>query len=121
MNTSKLLIGLVIVVFAAAGYLQWQLGKIKPSEPGVASFNFVLEGKQYKPDTVSVGLGDTVVFNIDNRDNEDHGLHLPEFGVAEAIPALQKRSIQFVASRSGTAATSCASGHPEKITVIVES
>lgn len=90
------------------------------STAGVRSFDFVLQNQAYSPDTVRVKLGDTVVFNIDNKDNENHGLHLPQFGLAEAIPPLQKTSIQFVASQEGSVSTSCAAGHPEKINVIVE-
>jgi len=86
----------------------------------VRSFDFVLQNKAYLPDNVRLKLGDTVVFNIDNRDNENHGLHLQEFGVAESIPPLQKSSVMFIASQVGSVATSCAQGHPEKINVIVE-
>ena len=117
----KLFIGIFIVLIGIVGYLFVRLNNLSGNTPGVRSFDFVLQNQAYSPDTVKVKLGDTVIFNIDNKDNEDHGLHLPQFGVAETVPPLQKTSIQFVASQVGSVATSCASNHPEKINVIIES
>jgi len=116
----KYLFGILIVLLGVAGYLFVKINSFSSSGPGVKSFDFVLQNQAYSPDTVKVKLGDTVVFNIDNQDNEDHGLHLPQFGVSEAILPLQKSSVQFVASQVGSVATSCAANHPEKINVIVE-
>jgi plastocyanin domain-containing protein len=116
---------LLLIVISAIVYYSLQLKKFSSmqgvSDQDIRNFDFVLQNKAYQPDTVKLKLGETVVFNIDNRDNESHGLHLPQFGVAQAIPALQKASVQFVANQTGSVATSCASGHPEKINVIVES
>ena len=116
----KLFVGIFIVLIGMAGYLFVRLNNLSGDTPGVKSFDFVLQNKAYSPDTVRVKLGDTVVFNIDNQDNESHGLHLQQFGVAEPVPPLQKVSIQFTATQLGSVVTSCASGHPEKINVIVE-
>lgn len=119
----KLLVVMLIIFAGAIGYLTSQVSSLSQSGGGgskVKSFSFVLENSAYKPDTARVKLGDTVVFNIDNRDNESHGLHLQQFGVAEAIPPLQKTSITFTATKVGTVATTCAQGHPEKINVVVE-
>lgn len=117
----KFVVGIFAVIVAILGYLSWRTSDLSNDTPGVKSFNFVLQNQAYSPDTVKVKLGDTVIFNIDNKDSEDHGLHLPQFGVAEVVPPLQKTSIQFVASQVGLVATSCATGHPEKINVVVES
>jgi len=116
----KYLIGVLVILAGVIGYLFSRVNDLSNNTPGVKRFDFVLQDKAYVPDTARVNLNDTVIFTIDNRDNEDHGLHLPQFGVAEAIPPLQKTSIQFVASQVGSVATSCATGHPEKINVIVE-
>jgi len=117
----KFLIGTLVIFLAILGYLYWKVNNISSNAPSTKSFNLVLQDKAYNPDTVRVRLGDTVIFNIDNKDNENHGLHLPQFGLAEAVPPLQKTSIQFVANKTGSVSTSCAVGHPEKINVIVES
>jgi plastocyanin len=117
----KYIVGILVLLVGAVGYLFFRINGLSESAPGLKSFNIVLQNQAYSPDTVKVKLGDTVIFNIDNKDNEDHGLHLPQFGVAEAVPPLQKTSVQFVASQAGSVATSCATNHPEKINVIVES
>ncbi len=116
----KYLIGVLVLLVGAVGYLFFRINSLSDNTPGVKSFEIVLQNQAYSPDTVRVKLGDTVVFNIDNKDNEDHGLHLPQFGVAEGVPPLQKTSVRFVANQAGTVATSCATNHPEKINVIVE-
>lgn len=116
----KILIVVLIAFLGAVGFLSWKVNNLDANSPKVKVFNVVLKDKAYKPDTVDVNLGDTVVFNIDNRDNENHGLHLPEFNVAEAIPPLQKTSVQFFANRTGTTSSSCATDHPEKIVVNVK-
>lgn len=117
------LFALLLVAVGAIGYYSLQLKEFSSvkgvTSQGIRNFDFVLQNKAYIPDTVKLKLGETVVFNIDNRDNESHGLHLPQFGVAQAIPALQKASVEFVANQTGSIATSCTQGHPEKINVIV--
>lgn len=117
----KLLIGTLVVFIGIVGFLSWKVSDLGANSPKTKVFNVVLEDSAYKPDMVDVELGDTVVFNIDNRDNENHGLHLPEFNVAEAVPPLQITSVQFVANRTGTTSSSCATDHPEKIIVNVKS
>lgn len=112
------IIGVFVLIL---GFLYWKVNGLSSNQSGTKTFSFVLENSQYVPDTIRVNLGDTVVFNIVNKDNEEHGLHLPEFGVAEGIPALQQTSVQFIANKVGTSVTSCATDHPEKINVIVES
>lgn len=118
----KYLIGIFILLIGAVGYLFFKKNSLLYNTLGLSlkSFDFVLQNQAYSPDTVRVKLGDIVIFNIDNQDNESHGLHLAQFGVAEVIPPLQKVSIQFTATQVGSVATSCASNHPEKINVIVE-
>lgn len=98
------MIGALVVLAGLGGYFNSRIN----SSSGVKEFDFVLRGKAYIPDTVRVKLGDTVVFNIDNQDNESHGLHLQQFGVAETIPALRKTSVKFTATSAGTVATTCA-------------
>lgn len=127
MKQSYLIPGLTVLLLVAVGiigYYSLQLKKFSSvqgiSNQGFRSFNFVLQNKAYSPDIIKLKLGETVVFNIDNRDNESHGLHLPQFGVAQGVPPLQKTSVQFVANQTGSVETSCAQGHPEKINVIVK-
>lgn len=115
----KILIIILIAFLGAVGFLSWKANNLEVNSPKAKVFNLILDNKTYKPDTVDVNLGDTVVFNIDNRDNENHGLHLPEFNVAEAIPPLQKTSVQFIANRTGATTSSCATDHPEKVIVNV--
>ncbi len=128
MKQNYLLPGLIVSLVVAIGLIGYYSIQIKQlssvqgdTNQGVRSFNFTLQNKAYIPDTVKLKLGETVVFNIDNRDNESHGLHLPQFGVVQGVPPLQETSVQFVANQAGSVATSCAQGHPEKINVMVES
>lgn len=117
-NIVSILVVLLIGLAAVGGYFY---SKANALSSGVKEFSFILKDKKYIPDTVKVKLGDSVTFKIDNQDDEVHGLHLKEFGVAESIPPLQKVSFQFKATQTGSLATTCAVGHPENITVIVES
>lgn len=88
--------------------------------PSAREFNLTLENETYQPKIIEVNLNDRVTLNIENKDNVNHGLHLPEFDVVESILPLSRKQIIFTAAKQGMLAGSCANeAHKENLTVNV--
>ncbi len=84
------------------------------------AFNLTLSKEQYQPAKIQVNLNDTVTLNVENKDNILHGLHLVQFNIAESIPPLSRKTIQFVATKNGSITAGCANDqHKEKLDVEV--
>ena len=82
----------------------------------------ILQGFNYNPDTITVKKGSTVKLIIDNKDNVNHGLHLPQFGILDSIPPNSIKNVQFKAietSTNGQAVPTCAQEHGETLTINV--
>jgi len=81
-----------------------------------------LQGFQYNPDTITVKEGSVVRLVIDNKDNVNHGLHLPQFGVIDSIPPNTLKTVQFnaiITSTNGQAVPTCSQEHGETLTINV--
>jgi len=81
-----------------------------------------LQGFKYNPDTIIVKEGSQVRLTIDNKDNVNHGLHLPQFGIVEGIPPKSVKTVSFVAvktSTNGLAVPTCSQEHGETLTINV--
>jgi cytochrome c oxidase subunit II len=68
----------------------------------------------FEPSEVRVKLGEKVRFNITNVDVA-HGIAIPALGLRETLPAGQKTTVEFTASKQGSfkfvCSVFCGSGH----------
>ena len=84
--------------------------------------NTVIQGFQYRPDTITVKEGSKVRLTIENKDNVLHGLHLPQFGLNGGTPGGATKTFEFVARETptnGQALPTCTQEHGEKLTIKV--
>ena len=91
-------------------------------DDGVVEVTTVLQGFQYQPDTITVKEGSTVRLTIDNRDNVNHGLHLPQFGIVQGMAPLKITTVEFTAidtPTNGQAIPTCSKEHGETLTINV--
>ena len=82
----------------------------------------VIQGFQYKPDTITIKEGSKVRLTIENKDNVVHGLHLPQFGIVDSQPPLNTKTVEFIAketSTNGQALPTCSQEHGETLTFII--
>jgi plastocyanin domain-containing protein len=88
--------------------------------PGeIVEVKTVLQGFKYSPDSITVKEGSKVRLTIENRDNVNHGLHLPQFGIVEGQPPLGVKTVEFVAREipnNGQAVPTCSQEHGETLT-----
>jgi len=78
-----------------------------------------IQGFQYDPDVITVKEGSRVRLIIENKDNVVHGLHLPQFGIVDSQPALNTKTVEFIAkvtSTNGQALPTCSQEHGETLT-----
>jgi len=97
-------------------------GNVVKSVDGITEVKTTLQGFQYNPDTITVKKGTTVRLTIENKDNVNHGLHLPQFGIMDSIPALSTKTVEFTAVETptnGQAMPTCAQEHGETLTIKV--
>jgi len=91
--------------------------------PGeVVEVKTVIQGFQYKPDTITVKEGSKVRLIIENKDNVVHGLHLPQFGIVDSQPPLNTKTVEFIATdnpTNGQAVPTCSQEHGETLTFII--
>lgn len=90
----------------------------------VVQVDMTSEQWEFKPATLRVKQGDTVILRIKSLDVV-HGFGLPEFGADQPTPPGQETTIRFVADKPGTysffCTVFCGTGHPDhKGTLIVE-
>ncbi|MDA2922994.1 cupredoxin domain-containing protein [Patescibacteria group bacterium AH-259-L07] len=126
---NKIILGIIVVVLIAiGGYFLLQSEPQQQSEPEpqpqVKEFNIVARRFAFDPDTITVNKGDTVKLNITSTDTT-HGLAISEFGVNAILPPGETKTIEFVASQSGSytmfCSVACGSGHFDmKGTLIVK-
>jgi len=86
---------------------------------GIVVVKTLLQGFEYKPDVITVKEGSKVRLVIDNKDSVNHGLHLPQFGVAKALQPNAINTIEFTAVDSpsnGLAMPTCTQEHGEVLT-----
>jgi len=124
-KSTKIGLGLFVLVIVA-GFMFTRGGSITGNVvavsggPGeIIEINTVLHNFQYSPDVITVKKGSTVKLTIDNKDNVEHGLHLPQFGIVEGISPLSTKTVQFTAvegPNNGQAAFTCAQEHGETLT-----
>jgi len=124
-KSTKIGLGLFVFVLVV-GFMFTRGGSITGSAVAVAGgpgevveINTVLQAFQYSPDVITVKKGSTVKLTIDNKDNVEHGLHLPQFGIVEGIPPLGTKTVQFTAveaPNNGQAVPTCALEHGETLT-----
>lgn len=72
------------------------------------SFNIIIQGGAYNPDTVVVNQGDTVNLELTAADAA-YGFTQPDYGFNAAIPKGKTQTIQFQALQSGNFTFYCAS------------
>jgi len=87
-------------------------------------FTIVARRFVFEPDTITVNAGDTVKLTINSVD-VTHGFAISEFGVNATLFPGQTKTVEFVASRSGTyrmfCSIVCGSGHSSmKGTLVVQ-
>ena len=85
----------------------------------VVEVKTTIQGFQYNPDTITVKKGSIVRLVIDNKDSVVHGLHLPQFGIVDSIPANGLKTVQFnaiVTATNGQAVPTCSQEHGEVLT-----
>jgi len=86
---------------------------------GIVEIKTTIQGFQYNPDVITVKEGSRVRLIIENKDNVVHGLHLPQFGIVDSQPALNTKTVEFVAvvtSTNGQAVPTCSLEHGETLT-----
>jgi len=112
--------------FGITGKIVQETGKVAaiPSAPapaanGVTEVRTTLEGFQYDPDVITVKKGARVRLIIDNKDNVQHGLHLPQFGITRAQQPRSITTVEFTAIETptnGQAVPTCSQEHGEVLT-----
>jgi len=126
-GTAGILI-VVVAIFVLKGGLgsgnglESVTGNVVKSGGGVTQVRTTLQGFRYYPDTITVQRGTTVELTIENKDTVNHGLHLPQFGVVDAIPPLTTTTVSFRAietSTNGQAMPTCSQEHGETFTINV--
>jgi len=108
--------------FGSGNGLESVTGNVVKSGGGVTQVRTTLQGFRYYPDTITVQRGTTVELTIENKDTVNHGLHLPQFGVVDAIPPLTTTTVSFRAietSTNGQAMPTCSQEHGETLTINV--
>lgn len=88
----------------------------------VVEVKTTIQGFQYNPDIITVKKGSIVRLVIDNKDSVIHGLHLPQFGIIDSIPANGLKTVQFNAietATNGQAVPTCSQEHGEVLTINV--
>ena len=95
-----------------------------PSQPQVKEFTVTARQFTFEPNTITVKKGDTVRLHVTSVD-VTHGIAISQFGVNALLPPGQTKTVEFVASKSGTyqifCSLFCGSGHLSmKGTLIVE-
>ena len=123
--TIALLIGFVLIILffifkPSSG--DGITGNIVLQDSGVVEFKTSLQEFKYVPDTIEVKEGSIVRLIIDNKDNVNHGLHLPQFGIVEGIPPMNIKTVEFKAietATNGQAVPTCSQEHGETLTIKV--
>ena len=110
-----LLIGVASVWFLGKGSVEDDVAV----DSSVIRLSAEISGRAYNPPSFDVPLGSTVELTVTNRDNEQHGLSIPDLGVRGFIGARQVKTIIFEANQLGRASTFCSQTHPEKLIINV--
>ena len=71
------LVGLAVIWFLLPG----PSNNVTPNDGDIMRLEAVISDRAYQPSSFDVPLGTTVELTIKNRDNENHGLSITEFGV----------------------------------------
>ncbi|MDA2936398.1 cupredoxin domain-containing protein [Patescibacteria group bacterium AH-259-L05] len=83
-------------------------------QPQVKEFDITARRFMFEPNTITVNKGDTVKLNITSTD-VTHGFAISEFGVNAILPRGGIKTVEFVASESGSytmfCSVACGSGH----------
>lgn len=85
----------------------------------IVEITTTLEGFKYSPDTINVVKGSKVKLTIQNKDDVNHGLHLPQFGIVEGIPPRNVKIVEFIAVETpsnGQVVPTCSQEHGEVLT-----
>lgn len=88
-------------------------------DKNLTKISVVVSSRKYEPERIEVPLGATIELSVQNKDDEQHGLFISDFGIQETVGPRDSKTIRFVADRVGTATTSCSSIHPEKLIISV--
>ena len=111
---------IVAVFFMFKGKMEFSGNSVvEISDSGFVEVRTSLQGFEYNPSTITVKRGSMVRLTIVNKDNVNHGLHLPQFGVVSNIPSLSTKTVEFKAvetSTNGVAMPTCSQEHGEKLT-----
>ena len=113
---------LLVTFFIFNGFRESPTGSVVKSVDGLTEVKTILQGFQYNPDTITVKKGTTVRLTIENKDNVNHGLHLPQFGIIDSVAALSTKTVEFTAIETptnGQAMPTCAQEHGETLTINV--
>ena len=113
---------LLVAFFIFNGFRESPTGNVVKSVDGLTEVKTTLQGFQYNPDTITVKKGTTVRLTIENKDNVNHGLHLPQFGIIDSVAALSTKTVEFTAIETptnGQAMPTCAQEHGETLTINV--
>jgi len=89
------------------------------SDSQVLRFAASISNRKYTPEQIDVPFGATIELTVQNNDNEQHGLSIPDFGVNDFVGPLQTKTVRFVAKRRGESTTFCSVAHPEKLIINV--
>jgi cytochrome c oxidase subunit 2 len=109
----------IIIVGAAVVYFVFQQPTTEvPPTGDVKQFALTARQWEFNQTRIDVNAGDTVIINVTGLDDglgTGHGFAISEFNVNQVIRSGETRTIQFVASRSGTftffCSVPCGSGH----------
>ena len=116
------IIAILLVAFIVFKGKDTLTGGVVKDIDGITEIKTTLQGFQYNPDIITVKKGTTVRLTVENKDNVNHGLHLPQFGIMDSIPALSTKTVEFTAIETpsnGQAMPTCAQEHGETLTIKV--
>jgi len=85
----------------------------------VLQLSATISNRAYNPGRIDVPFGSTVELTVTNKDNEQHGLSIQNFGISDFVGPLQTKTVRFVADQIGESATFCSVAHPEKLIINV--
>lgn len=92
------------------------------SNGDIVEIKTTLQGFKYNPNVITIKEGSQVRLIIDNKDNVNHGLHLPQFGVVDSVRSSTVSTFEFTAIETptnGQAVPTCSQEHGEKLTINV--
>ena len=89
--------------------------------PGeIVEVKTVIQGFQYKPDTITVKEGSIVRLTIQSKDNVGHAFNLKQFGIIGSIQPRSTKTVEFTATKTNVQTVyTCSQEHGETLTINV--